>query len=211
MAGLEMKVLQGRLIARARGNVVAWHLNGAKRFSERCAEIEAEYAATRVLDGEGLCHHCLASVMLSVAAIDSFVNELFHDLSVPANQAPQLRKLWEEVELRAIWKRYAGWLAFRNLAPLDEKDPAYLEANALISARNALVHHWPEWRDAKDQHFVMASTLAGKFSVTPTPCASPPIFPDDYMSAGCAVWAWTSAVDFLEWFVKRAGIDRRFR
>jgi hypothetical protein len=73
MAGLELKALQGRLIARGRrGNVVAWHLNGAKRFADRCAEIEAEYAATRVLDGDGRCQHSLAAVMLFVAAIDSF-------------------------------------------------------------------------------------------------------------------------------------------
>jgi hypothetical protein len=93
---------------------------------------------------------------------------------------------------------------------LDEAAKAYKAAGALIAARNELMHFWPEWKDAKVDHAEIAEQLRGE-NVPPHPLFHPTTarFPEEYIGAGLAEWAYSTAKAFLEWAAKAVGDDDR--
>jgi hypothetical protein len=185
-----------------------WHLGAARRFAQECVDLEK---LSDPASAEALVHYCAGAVILSCAAIEAYGNELLYAAETDKKKAkkPVRKRSRERRESEAL-ANFAVALPDRG-TPLDATTKEYAEASALIEARNALVHHWPEWTDEKDEHAKIASLLRGKFPLHPS-IADPKAahFPENFMAAGMAGWAYETAEAFLEWVAKAAGEERKF-
>jgi hypothetical protein len=199
-------------ISRARGNGVAWHLGAARRFARECASLQANHSDPASTDA--LTHYCLGAVVLSVGAMEAYGNELLYA------KEPNKKAAEDAVRVaRGKKKRISGVLAKlvyaidqRGRPSLDKRAKEYGAARALIQVRNGLVHFWPEWKDEKVVHARIAKQLRAQ-KVASHPAFDPKAahFPEEYMAAGLATWACSTAKAFLEWARDAAGeTDKKF-
>lgn len=207
--GLEMKVSLGSVTTRARGNAVAWHLGAAKRFAHECVALEAKLPDPASADALG--HYCLAAVILSVAAMEAYGNELLYAAETDRKKAKKPVHQRRKPRQSEVLANFVVALDDRG-KHLDEAAKEYGEACALIEARNGLVHFWPEWKDAKVEHADIAKQLGlgSRFALHPMADPKTAVFPEDYMGAGMTTWAYSTAKAFLEWTAKAAGEDKKF-
>ena len=192
--------------AAVRTNLALQHLLGAARFTRVALQVEKANAGNQFGPFfEELIHLTIAAVMLSVASLEAFANELFADSTknFPSVSKELLDTVWELAEQRPFMEKYDLALKLNAAAPFDKGQQVYQNVDALVHLRNALMHFKPEWNDAQVKHKKLSSRLQNKFQPSQFLPASEPLFPKGCMSHGCAEWAVKSVVDFLTDFQSR--------
>jgi hypothetical protein len=146
---------------------------------------------------EELMAHATASVLLAVAGLEAFTNELFvdRDQYLPNVSAELSAQLWKKYRRSPVLEKVDVALLLRNCAQLDRASPPVDDVDCLIALRNALTHFRPEWEP--DWHAALSGRLSGRFSPTPFLGDSELIFPRRWASHGCTVWALNSIVQLL--------------
>lgn len=182
--------------ARIRESFVLTHLRGAACFARHAYQIEKNHSAEAPGPTiEELISHVAASVFLSVAALDAFVNELLAD----DNQGSLSKK-----EEHGDWRTKCNLASKRRGLPeLNWNDPVNKNALTLRKLRNALVHFTPEWSDEKDKHAEVSREIANLFEPSLLFPKNGVLFPVRCMGHGCAEWAAKTVITFLTEAQKR--------
>lgn len=194
--------------ARSRTNLALHHLFAACRLSARINQIEVENTGQPFGQfWEEILQYSLGVAMLSVAALESYANEMYFEGAVltPGVNAVAAAEISEIVDREQILKKYAIALSITSAKRLDMGSSSVQDAAILIRLRNAIVHFRPEWFDDQDQHDKLSKQLASKFQ----PSAFLPneaIFPRAWASHSFTVWALRSTVAFLDHFHSEAGL-----
>jgi hypothetical protein len=137
--------------ARTRVNLAVPHLLSACGFSRQVRQMEEAHLG-EPFGGfwEEIFAHATASILLTVAALESYINEVFssYDSNFPGFSPEVLGKLWDVYELKPILDKYELALCLRNAGALDRGLPPVQDVALLIRLRNALTHFKPEWFNA---------------------------------------------------------------
>jgi hypothetical protein len=195
--------------ARTRMNFSIQHLFAASHFSKQVATVE--YAHAEEAFGaffEEILWLSSACVLLCVAALEAYANELFVDR---AQHFPDLRsdiadKLWELYEQKPTLEKFDMALYIKQKPPLERGSRPTQDVADLIILRNGLTHFKPEWDNEQVEHAKISKRLADRFVASPFLTDQEPIFPRRWATAGCTRWAVESAVSFLQDFEISAGL-----
>ena len=192
---------------RTRANLALQHLFAACRFSARVGQVEAENAGQPFGSfWDEILQHSLGVAALTVAALESYANEMYFEgavLKPGLNSAAA--ELAEVVDKEGILRKYAIALSIAAGKRLNMGIASTQNADALIRLRNAVLHFRPEWFDEQDKHDKLSKVLHHKFKPSPF-LPNEPIFPRAWASHSFTVWALQSTVAFIEHFHSEAGL-----
>lgn len=188
----------GAVVCTTRMQMTAHQLMGAAAFSRRVGEIEqANAGETFGPFFDEILWTAAASIMLSAAAIEAYLNEFIADRAqhfAPHDDA-LLEGFWKAHERDELMGKIELALLLRKAPPLDRGKGAAQAMATLINLRNAVVHFRPEWTNESDTHKGVAARL--KYKVEPSPfLSSEPLFPRAWASHSCTKWGVTTAFAF---------------
>lgn len=190
------------------------HLMAAARFSRQCGEVQKRNVGNKLgsfYDEQIAC--VSATVMLCVASIESYINEL---LSEPELIFPELndnvqKEACSLIGTLSILDKYQRILSFRGLVELDKGGQPLQDIEIMISLRNEFVHFHPEWHDKQERHRKLGLKLQGKFELSPFISEETGVlFPQRIVSHGCTQWAVKKSLEFMSEFSNRVGIPNKF-
>jgi hypothetical protein len=101
-------------------------------------------------------------------------------------------------------------LLLKKKEPLERGATPFQNAADLIELRNALVHYTPEWSYEDGKHKKLGARLSNRFDTSPFCVDGDSFFPKKCMSYGCAKWAVSSALNFIDAFTERADLRNPF-
>lgn len=195
---------------KVRSNFSVTHLLTAAHFSRMTAQVERDNEGKPFGDFyDEVIAYATACVLTSVAALESYANEMFTDYPIyfPNTDGPLLQKLWGFYEAKPLLDKFQFALFLRHAPELDRGARPYQDIDALITLRHALTHFKPEWDSEQVQHGKVSSRLRGRFA--PSPHYRCPLFPKGWATAGCTKWAVDSCIEFVTRFEDQAGLDHR--
>ncbi len=209
-----MELKLGQPAIHTRINMAVWHLQSAAKFSRECGLIQQASAGKPYQDSFGnLRRLTCASILMSVAAMESNINEYLEDsnLLFPSLHGDATQQIRELLDRASIDDKYKRLLAFKG-KKFDNSGNPYADAMLLIRTRNALVHFRPEWDYQQGTHGKLSKELKYKFEPNPFFGVTDDfeIFPMKMMCHGCSAWAVKTALEFMEEFARLAGIENKF-
>ena len=149
-------------IAKTRTNLALHHLFAACRFSAKVKEIENANLG-KEFSGfwEEILHNSLGVATLSVAALESYANEIYFEGAVlkPSMNASAAEKIANIIDRETILEKYALALSITADKKLDLSIPVTQNVKALIDVRNAIIHFKPEWFGEKGKHEKLSLTF----------------------------------------------------
>jgi hypothetical protein len=204
---------------RLRADQSVAHLRGAALFAGECRPLEEEYtwpAASEVLLRHGA--FASAAVMLAVAAVEAFANELYADALVGfSSSVPDIRRysqsipvVWDTVERAPLVRKLDWMLQMVRVDPLPSAvDPAQ-SVTLLIRLRNCLVHYKTEWTDDALQSERLESQLLGRFPNNTLSTAGQQYFPYRCLGYGAGCWAVETVLAYVRAYCARLAVPFRF-
>jgi hypothetical protein len=184
----------------------------AAKFTRKVKEIETAHIGKEVGEVfEDIISYALSTILSSTAALEGYVNEIFVDRSThfPEYNQQLIDDIWAIKERRRIIEKYNFVLSLKDKGRFETKQKYYKDAELLIDLRNALVHFKPEWSHEKGKHKELMTRLNNKFPSSPFYKAALTVFPDSFMSYGCAKWSVTTTVNFIGKFSEMADIENK--
>lgn len=205
------------------------HLAASAFHARTAARIETAYTEFNV--DESLEHKSavMASIFMSVAAVEAFINELFCDCADA--HTPHLAGLdtevihrmacaWKSapiVEKASIIEKYQFACLLADKPALNRGAPAAQDLSLGIEIRNALMHYKPQSVDmpmdgtpgtVEGTWKKIAQTLRGRPPLKPNPFASSgqPEFPYRVLGHDCAERTLNGSVAFLRDFANHLGL-----
>jgi hypothetical protein len=186
---------------RVRTNLSFIHLMSAARFSKTVQRLEEEHAGHPFGPFfEEIIAHASASVLLAVAGLEAFVNEMFIDHSKYLSRVNSdlVAHLWNRYESGGTpLERLDLALLLLNRPPLNQTRPPAQNVVCLIPLRNALTHFKPEWDP--NTHAKLSQQLRGRFNLTLFLTEPELIFPRRWASHGCTVGPSIQSSNCLDW------------
>lgn len=152
--------------------------------------------------------HCALGVAtLSVAALESYANEMYFEASIIGDALPPAAaaELVALIDKESVLRKYSMALAVRTGKTLNLGCATLQDADALIRLRNAVVHFRPEWFGEKEKHDKLSVRLKGRFEHSKV-LPNDPLFPRAWATASFSQWALRSAVGFLDYFYGEIGL-----
>jgi len=190
------------------------HLMAAATFSRQCGKAQEENIGKPLgafYDEQVAC--VSAAVMLSVASIESYINELLSDCKIifPEMTDSQSTEFVELISSLSILQKYEKVIAVKNLDPFKKGESPYQDVDILISMRNELVHFHPEWHDEQIRHDRLGKKLQYRFELSPFISEGLGVlFPQRIISHGCTNWAVTKSLEFMISFTEKVGLPNKF-
>lgn len=175
------------------------YLDVARSAAESLRYFEEENPALVRWYDEAFMRGSVAFVM-SFFAVEAALNEAMVDLDVP-------KGLWEPIERLQPVAKMEALAALRGFHSLPRGDSVVQRLALLSSIRNGLVHAKAEWT-TDDRTHAKLSTQITKMGLPRSPYAteSDRAFPVACMSGGAALWAVSSAWDFIGAFRLTSGL-----
>ncbi len=179
--------------------------------------------------------HVLTSIVMSVAFLESTVNELF--VIAPRTLVSQIGKntvnkwteWWNEtsegrdrtdvdddqIETISILRKYQAALEWAGREKFDTSRSPYQDVGHLVVLRNSIIHYKPEWikdgqPEKRGQAEKMTSRLGKKFGPNPL-LPGNDWYPDNVLHHRCADWAVKTSLGFTDEFFRRLGIEPPYR
>jgi hypothetical protein len=150
-----------------------------------------------------------AAVMLSVSALESYINELAadrHEHWGKRHEAGLLDALWSDDDRRdRPADKFARAWRCSGLA-VNRGAPQWQALDDLVALRNHVVHFRPEWDDEGAAHERLSQRLRQRFTGSRFLPETERLFPRRFASHSCAEWAVKAVLDILVEFEKRSGI-----
>lgn len=205
---------QAEIKLRQKSAYAIQHLMAAARFSHQCGIVQEENKGKPLgafYDEQISC--VSAAVMLSVASIESYINELLSDADslfpeMTMRQASEFVKL---ISRLSILEKYEKVLAIKGFEPFKKGESPYQDVEILISMRNELVHFHPEWHDEQERHDRLGKKLLYRFELSPFISESEGVlFPQRIISHGCTKWAIANSLAFMIAFTEKISVVNRF-
>ena len=197
-----------------RSNLSVNHLLASARFSRHVCSIEkANQGKPLGPPYDEILSFCIATVLTSVASLESYANEIFFDYhrNFPEVREALVISLLDSISKMPILDKFDLALVMRNVEALDKGAGPYQDVDVLIKLRNALIHFSPEWESSQDLHAKLSAKLRGRFQASPFLQESAPLFPKRWASSGCAKWAVRSCLLFAEKFEAESGLEPRYK
>lgn len=197
------------------------HFLSALHFAQLTKKIEDEHHGSEIaneLRTEYLAG-VTGAVILSVASIESSVNDLYADAFDAVDGGfgrfkggdpalpEKLRQRWGDVEGGKILLKYESAIEAAAKEPYNRGTAPYQPTHHLIQLRNALVHFFPEWDTAQNKHKKLTRMLKSKFKPSPFAMAGDEWFPKKCLGHGCAAWAVTTSGKFIDDFSRRLDME----
>jgi hypothetical protein len=200
-----------------------YHIQSAALFSRLSFKLEEEYKHNDSTPGEIIGEYIAyttGSVLAAAASVESYINEIFSDAADDTrghihqlgDTILLMGELWRlkvpRTATYSILQKYEIALALARKDQLDHKSHLYANMKLLVELRNALIHYEPEVISKKDSTSNrLEKRLQKKFPLNPLIGKKTAFFPERCMSHGCAAWAVTSSVQFVDDFCARMGIE----
>lgn len=204
------------ITAYATGRVIAnfaWqHLKAASTFRDHVVDLEhansgQEFGAFF----ENIRTYASGCIMSAAASLEALINELFITPDGPLRQRlPDFEaEFWGRggIEWKPPLEKYQIALDMLGHARLNEHEPIYRNAWALVELRNALVHYKPTWDPDRQRKVELVEVLSGTYPTSPFLDGGADFVTMKSMSAGCASWVISTTVAFMRSFHDRAQID----
>lgn len=212
VAVVKLAALTVQAAGDTRVNLSGPHLLSAASFSRRVGDLEAAHAGKEF--GEfwnDIFANATATVFASVAALESYANELFidHEKVFPELKSEVMAKLWELYEQKPPLEKFDLALLLKSQGSFDRGATPYQDVAALAKLRNGLVHFKPEWFSEQEEHAKLSATLRHRATLSPFFQPTEPLFPRGWASHATAVWVVRSVFDFIVEFERRAQVDAR--
>lgn len=216
---------------------IATRLSGAAtRLAKRAMEIEEAnpYPGYEREHHEQLPHLFVmelaaSSVIVSIAAIEGIINELFTEVRGSliqqeqryGNVSRQAEDRWDAMWQLGIPGRGFNVIEKGKIAlvladqpPLPEDSGSVQQLATLLSLRNSLVHSEPSYQlHGRDLPLAERGTLErrlhGKFALSTMVAETDPFLWRRCLSAGCAQWAVQTEVDYINDLYAALGINSR--
>lgn len=202
--------VQGR--GDTRVNLGVPHLLSAAVLCRRVGELEAEHAGKEF--GE-FWHNIFANasgaVFASVAALESYANELFidHKTIFPELRVEVMAKLWELYEQKPTLEKFEFALLLKSGPAFDRGASPYQDVSAIVRLRNGLIHFKPEWFSEQEEHAKLSALLKHRATLSPFFPVVEPLFPRGWTSHATAKWVIQSVLTFILEFEQRTNVDQR--
>jgi len=160
---------------------------------------------------EDILANASAALFTSVAALESYANELFvdHKSIFPELKSEVMAKLWELYEQKPTLEKFEFALLLKGATAFDRGAPPYQDVSTIIRLRNGLMHFKPEWFSAQEEHAKLSKMLAYRATLCPFFPTSEPLFPRGWTSHATVKWVIRSVLNFLLEVEQRTGIDAR--
>jgi hypothetical protein len=169
----------------------------------------------------------LASIVLSVAFLEGFLNELLYDtgnmlggqigsawLGMPASKrVARLDDLGAFRGSHSVLQKYQLLLAMADRPAMPEDQEPFQAAKVLCQLRNALIHYEPEFIVHPEQgppaaeNHALSDALRGRFQPSPALPQGRPFFPDACFGSPAAFWACKTALAVPMKFFECLGFD----
>jgi hypothetical protein len=203
----------GTAVGTIRINLAIPHLLCAAACSRKTRELERSHQGKPFgVFWEEILAQATAAVLISVAGLEAYANELFidHEAVFPAIPVELMEKLWELSQQKSALEKYELALLLKERQAFDRGAKPYQHVAALTKLRNGLVHFKPEWFDQLDEHAKVSKLLAVNIEGSPF-LKSEQLFPRAWAGSDCTVWAVRSVTELIIEFERRAGIQRLAR
>jgi len=210
----KLEDMTAKIMLRQKSNYAVQHLMAAARFSKQCGEVQEKHLGQPL--GEFFSEQiaCVsATLMLSVASLESNINEFLSD---PDKLLPELptnarKEFCDLISEQRILDKYQRVLSVKELELFNPGVQPYQEVDLLIALRNELVHFHPEWHDEQERHKKLGKRLMGHFELNPfIREESGVVFPQRFISHGCTKWAVESSLLFMETFSQVLRFESKF-
>lgn|SRR6266487_605575 len=205
------------------------HIQSAALFTRQCYQIEKNY--DRVFSNDLMADHwsyVTGAIFAAASFLEATINELFADtVDHPDGELASHLEVATRQLMADMWKRdiprtahyqiiekfqIALTLARKSL--LDLSRSPFQDVQTLIIIRNDLIHFEPVWTsiEAEKVHKrILSLQQEKKFALNPLITgALNPFYPDKCLGHGCAKWAISNSIEFVEDFFSRMGIPVLF-
>lgn len=197
--------------ARTRASLSVQHLLAAARLAQEVDGIETLNVGSEFGPFyDVILGCCVGCVVLSAAALEAYVNEVFADRSEHfATRAQMLLELlWGEYEKKSVLDKFDLALRLRTGTALDRGATSTQAVDRLILLRNALAHFNPEWFDDFEEHAKLSAKREGYVGRSPwLPIER--LFPRAWATRSTTAWVVSTAVGFIARFSADSGIPDR--
>jgi hypothetical protein len=173
------------------------HVRGAAFFCAKLKIIEEENKGKEFGDFfETIMYMFNACVFLSMAGVESFLNETIEEAEMGNDLAELLQRQGDVI------KRYGYLLSIQCKKKINQ-DRWYHSIITLNKLRNQLYHLKPEWGNERDKHKRLEDGLP-KLDRSPFVLKGEPLFPEGCMTHAYARWAVRSSYYFIMDFADQA-------
>jgi hypothetical protein len=204
---------------RVRADHSVAHLMGAALFAGDCKPLENSH--TRPASSEVLLRHDAsagAAVILAVAAIEAFVNELHvaardgFSSSVPdiRRNSQFIPSFWDTVERAPLQRKLEWILQMVHVDPLTPDGNPAQSLVLLVRLRNHLVHYRTEWTDDAELSRRLEGQLRGRFPENKLAGEGQQFFPYRCLGYGSACWAVNTVLTYVRAYCESLGVPFRF-
>jgi hypothetical protein len=192
------------------------NLVSACSFSRAAWRIEAEHAGEPFGPfWEDIFANASASVHLTVAALEPYLNELFADRLPHFAMVDEalFEKQWQAHQRDPFLKKVKLALKLRGAEPMETDQTAWKDVGHLVELRNNLFHYHTEWigdkrnkgvKKKRSPHAQLANRLAGLFATSSHFPGDEPDFPRRWATHAAASWVVEAAIAFIDAFDDRA-------
>lgn len=211
--------------AKQRANFTHYHLNSAIIFANCALELEKLCGDDQKKKNEthlDYISYVSSSILTSVAALESNVNELFIDFqekfkNLPKDKYPDTHKMVKAINTfssidifkhvkqnhkPAIVKYNTLSLLIKGKDIISQKEAT--DISFIVDLRNSIIHFMPEWDNELKKYDKIEKTYRGqyvnKFSLSPIYNENAMFFPCLCLSSSCAFWCNASVEKFINTF-----------
>jgi hypothetical protein len=207
-----------------RGYFSTHHLWSARHFTALAADQEAAQDRTPRFSVRHRSY-VISAITESVAFMEAAINEVFQDAAdgrqsyihplAPAVRAT-LGTFWMATDdgkkYVPVQEKYNLALCMAGKPFIDRGQNPYTDAKILINLRNWLIHFRPEDFSSETEHKLGGWLKERNFPPNALMVgAGNSYFPDHALGAGCAHWAHTAAVNFVDRFASVLGLTLNYQ
>jgi hypothetical protein len=199
--------------ARVIANFAWQHLKAASTFRDHVVELEHAHSGQEFgAFFENIRSYASGCIMSASASLEALINEFFITPDGPLRRNLQdfESEFWGRggIERKSPLEKYQIALEMLGQPRLNEHQPIYRNAWALVELRNALVHFKPTWDPDRRRKVELVEILSGTYPTSPFVGQGSDFVTMQCMSAGCANWAISTSVAFIREFHDRAQLDQ---
>lgn len=204
-----------------RTSLTMQHVHASAHFARLSADLEKSYSG-KVPQKQDTKHraYVTGAIVSAAAFLEAVINEIYIDAtersqyllkSLAPSEVEAIGAVWGDVEDKRIstLPKYQLALALAQKKKFEEGKSFYQDVASLIDLRNALVHYKPEWDTKQKMHKKIEDRLRGKFSLNPWSPKNAAFFPKKCLSYGCAEWAVSASIKFVNDFYSRLGVEKK--
>ena len=216
ITGIVAAQVSGKMTTRATASMrmqfAMHHLAGALVFSRQVCDIEAQHLG-EPWGGtfyEEMSGPAIAVIMMTVAGMESYLNELFADSAThfSSSMLPIWKKGAKDFDRKPLLDKADWFLLLRSKQKINRNESLIHDVEALVTLRNALVHFKPEWDNELDRHKSVSKQLEGRFVRSSWMASEPGVFPKAWITGGCTTWAVNTAIKFVDHIADCSGIEK---